>query len=132
MPNESTLLVPTLERTLGELAHGATGELSRQQARNVRWMIRDQLKISDSPSSREPFAIADFIYWNCWSLSREATERWLASLRAEDLAALCFGEVLETLAPGLDWQMNLIAAKNEGKLFYLAGGSGGPIMEAFL
>lgn len=121
---EDSLLISVLSEILERLADKASGQLSSAQSRLVRLSIRDHLKISDSPSSRDPDQIAEFVYWNCWSLSRAATERWLASLPEKERDALGLGEVLETLLPGLDWQMNLIADKNEGKLFYITGGGG--------
>jgi hypothetical protein len=76
-------------------------------------LIRDTLEITDSPSSRNPGDIADFIYWNCESLSRDAAERWLRSLMEHEVARLQLGDVLSALAPGLGGDIDELADDNE-------------------
>jgi hypothetical protein len=90
-----------------------TEELSLKESQRVQRLIRDYLEITDSPSSRDPYQIADFIYWNCESLSRDATERWLRSLTEQEVARLLLGDVLGALAPGLAGDIDELADENE-------------------
>src|SRR2546426_12835948 len=85
---------------LEEYLENDADELSAAEANRVGRIIRDTLEIDDSPSSRDPGEIADFIYWNCSSGSRDAAERWLGSLTEKDIARLQLGDVLSALAPG--------------------------------
>jgi hypothetical protein len=86
---------------LEEYLEDGADELTVGEAERVGRIIRDTLEIDDSPSSREPYQIADFVYWNCESASRAAAERWLGSLTEKEIARLQLGDVLGALAPGL-------------------------------
>jgi hypothetical protein len=90
----------TVECIGAEEAIGTQKSFSFKESQRVRRLIRDTLEITDSPSSRNPGDIADFIYWNCESLSRDAAERWLRSLTEHEVARLQLGDVLSALAPG--------------------------------
>src|SRR5258707_11942459 len=95
-------LICVLEAALTQCADAGTGELSLAESRRVRRLIRDSLEISDSPDSRDPYQIADFIYWNCLSASRAAAERYLGSLTEKEVAKLDVGDGLALLRPGLE------------------------------
>lgn len=88
-------------------------ELSDVDSRRVRRLVKETLEINDSPSSRIPGEIADYIYWNCDSLSRDAVERWLNSLTESALGELQLGDVLSALAPGMANDIDQLAAENE-------------------
>jgi hypothetical protein len=107
-------LLSVLEAILIE-QHAAeeTWQLPVEELRRVQRLILDYLEISDRPSSREPHHIAEFIYWNCWSASRDAAERWLRSLTDEEVKGLQLGDVLSALAPGQDGGINELAEENE-------------------
>ena len=114
MSEADSKLISVLEAILrDEYADEDTGELSLEESRGVRALIRDSLEIDDSPSDRDPYQIADFIYWNCESASRDAADRWLRSLTAKQLAGLGFGDVLAALAPGLAGDIEDLANENE-------------------
>lgn len=114
MPEADSKLISVLEAIFcDEYTDEATGELSPAEHRRVRGLIRDYLEITDSPNSREPYQIADFIYWNCWSASRAAAERYLASLTDTQVAELNLGDVLALLQPGLERDVGELADENE-------------------
>jgi hypothetical protein len=116
MSEADSKLISVLEAALrDEYADEDTGELSLEESRGVRGLIRDCLEIADSPSERDPYQIADFIYWNCESASRDAADRWLRSLTAKQLAGLGFGDVLAALAPGLAGDIEELAEENEAE-----------------
>jgi hypothetical protein len=94
-------------------ANEHTGELTAADSQRIQRIIRDTLEITDSPSSRDPYQIADFVYWNCESLSRDAAERWLNSLTEKELAGLEFGDVLSALAPGLAGDIDDLADEDD-------------------
>jgi hypothetical protein len=100
---------------LEEYLEADADELSAAEAERVGRIIRDTLEIDDSPSSRDPGEIADFIYWNCWSASRAAAERWLGSLTEKDIARLQLGDVLSALAPGLEDDIDELADEAEAE-----------------
>ena len=105
---------------LEEYLEGDADELTAAEAERVGRIIRDTLEIDDAPSSREPGEIADFIYWNCESLSRDGAERWLNSLTEKQLASLEFGDVLSALAPGLAGDIRALGGDRNG-YWVLAG-----------
>jgi hypothetical protein len=114
MSEADSKLISVLEAALRkECADQDTCELSLEESRQVRRMIRDSLEITDSPSGRDPYQIADFIYWNCESASRDAADRWLRSLTEKQLAGLGFGDVLAALAPGVAGDIEALANENE-------------------
>ncbi|HYS86322.1 MAG TPA: hypothetical protein VEN78_15170, partial [Bradyrhizobium sp.] len=84
---------------------------SLAESQRVRGLIRDCLEITDSPDSRDPYQIADFIYWNCSSLSRDAAERYLRSLTDKEVAKLDVGSVLALLQPGLERDIGELAGE---------------------
>jgi hypothetical protein len=97
---ELTSLEAVLGDVLDKCLDEGADELTPAESHRVRRLIRDTLEIADSPSSREPYQIADFIFWNCESGSRDAAERWLKSLSDEQVADLRLGDLLAALAPG--------------------------------
>lgn len=102
MSGANSKLVSVLEAILrGHHCEEGEDALAVAEARGIAGLIRDRLAITDSPSSRDPIEIADFIYWNVGSASRAATERYLAALPAAELASLRLGDVLACLTPGL-------------------------------
>jgi hypothetical protein len=116
MPGANSKLISVLEAILrDEYADEDTGELSLEESRGVRGLIRDCLEITDSPSERDPYQIADFIYWNCESASRDAADRYLASLTDRQVAGLGLGDVLALLQPGLERDIEKLADENEGE-----------------
>lgn len=72
-------------------------------------------RITDSPSSRIPGEIADFVFWNCSSGSQSAAERWLDSLREEELDNLMLGDVRGLLQPGSEDDVEKLAIENENE-----------------
>ena len=107
-------LSDVLERILrDEYADAETGKLPEASAQQVRRFFREYLDTWDSPFSSDPVEIADFIYWNCESVSRNAAERWLNSLTAEALGKLRLGDVLGLLQPGLHADVDALARENE-------------------
>lgn len=116
MSEADSKLISVLEAALREeCADEDTGELSLEESRGVRGLIRDSLEIDDSPSERDPYQIADFVFWNCESASRDAAERWLRSLTEKQLAGLGFGDVLAALAPGVAGDIEELADENEAE-----------------
>lgn len=116
MSEADSKLMSVLEAILrDEDADEATGELSPAEHRRVRGLIRDYLEISDSPSERDPYQIADFIYWNSLSGARAAAERYLASLTDTQVAELSLGDVLALLQPGLERDIERLVDENEGE-----------------
>jgi len=114
MSDFDSSLTSVLEQVLrGNYADEETGELSLKESQRVRRLIRDYLEITDSPSERDPFQIANFIYWSCWSASRDAAERYLDSLTEKQVADLLFGDVLALLAPGQEASIEELADENE-------------------
>jgi hypothetical protein len=99
-------LISALETILTEEADEETGQISLEEWKKVRRLIREYLEITDSPSELEPNQIAHFIYWNCEELSRSAAERWLRRLTVEEVARLYLGDVLALLQPGQYGQFN--------------------------
>jgi hypothetical protein len=98
---------------LEEYLEDGADELTAAEANRVGRIIRDTLEIDDSPSSREPGEIADFIYWNCASASRASAERWLVSLTEKEVARLQLGDVLGALAPGLEGDIDGLADEDD-------------------
>ena len=114
MSEADSKLISVLEAALrDEYADEDTGELSLEESRGVRGLIRGCLEITDSPSDRDPYGIADFIYWNCASASRAAAERWLGSLTEKEIARLQLGDVLSALAPGLEGDIDELADEDD-------------------
>ena len=114
MSEADSKLISVLEAILREWhSDEDTEELSPAESQRVQRLIRDYLEITDSPSSREPYQIADFVYWNCESASRDAAERWLNSLTEKQLAGLAFGDVLSALAPGLAADIDDLADEDD-------------------
>ena len=103
--------VPKLEivlwNLLEEYLEEGADELAPAESQRIQRLIRDALKITDSPSSPDPGEIADFIYWNCESASRESAERWLQSLTGDQMTRLSLNDVLAALAPGA-WRDDLV------------------------
>lgn len=100
MPQPLTKLETVLWDLLDACLEGDAGELTQDAARRVRATITEVLEVSDSPSSRDLYQIADWIYWNCAASAREAAERWLLTLRVDETAELQLGDVLAALAHG--------------------------------
>lgn len=114
MPEADSKLISVLEAILREWhSDEDTEELSPAESQRVQRLIRDNLEITDSPSSRDPYQIADFVYWNCASASRDAAERWLRSLTDEAVARLDVADVLAALQPGLDDDINDLADEDD-------------------
>jgi hypothetical protein len=102
MADANSSLTYVLERVLRENhADEETERLSVKESKLVYQLVTDYLE-TDNPwwDSLEPRQIADDIYGSCEGLSVNAAERWLASLTAEELAALQLGDVLMALQPG--------------------------------
>jgi len=115
MPEPVSKLEVVLWNLLEEYLEADADELSASEAARVGRIIRDTLEIDDAPSSRDPGEIADFIYWNCWSASRVAAERWLVSLTEQEIARLQLGDVLSALAPGQAEENDELADENEAE-----------------
>jgi hypothetical protein len=115
MPEPLSKLETVLWNILEEHLEGDADELTPAESQRVSRIIRDTLEITDSPSSRRPGEIADFIYWNCWSASRAAAERWLRSLTEQEVARLLLGDVLGALAPSLADSIEELADENEAE-----------------
>lgn len=109
-------LISVLDAILTEWhADEETGLLPVEEFRRVQRLIRDYLAITDSPDSREPSLIADYIYWNCESASRDATDRYLSALTDKQIAKLQLGDVLSCLSPGLSNEIDELADEAEAE-----------------
>jgi hypothetical protein len=116
MSADDSKLIDVLDAMLTEwYADEDTGLVPIEEAQRVRRLIRDCLCIADSPASREPYQIADFIYWNCESASRDATERYLTALKKEQIATMQLGDVLACLSPGLSNDIDELADEAEAE-----------------
>lgn len=114
MSEADSKLIAVLEQILrDDHADAETEELSLQESQKVRRLIRDYLDIEDSPGECDPYQIANFVYWNCWSASQAAAERYLASMTENQVANLLLGDVLALLRPGLDEDIEELADENE-------------------
>src|SRR5438445_11600139 len=114
MPEADSKLISVLEAILREWhSDEDTEELSPAESQRVQRLVRDSLEITDSPSSRDPYEIADFICCNCSSGSQAAAERYLASLTDRQVAGLGLGDVLALLQPGLERDIEKPADRNE-------------------
>src|SRR5262245_38959279 len=94
---------------LNEHLEDLADELTPEVAQRISRLVADTLETADSPNGRDPYQIADWIYWNCESASRVAAERWLVSLTEKDIVQLRLGDVLAALAPGHADQINELA-----------------------
>ena len=107
-------LISVLDAILTEWhADEETGLLPVQEFRRVQRLIRDYLAITDSPDSRDPHEIADWIYWNCETKS--PTERYLAALTEEQVAKFQLGDVLSCLSPGQYNEVDELADEAEAE-----------------
>jgi hypothetical protein len=113
MPEPLSTLETVLWNLLEEHLEGDADELTPAESQRVGRLIRDTLEITDSPSSRDPYQITDFVYWNCSSGSKAAAERWLRSLSEQEVARLQLGDVLSALAPGVEGDIEELADENE-------------------
>ena len=114
MSNVSFTLTYVLEQVLRDnYADEETGKLPLKESQWVRQLIRDYLEITDTPLSLDPYQIADFIYRNCESSSKDAAERWLRSMTDQEIGQLELSDVLMALVPGYAGDIEELVEENE-------------------